>query len=111
MIDRCSTLRQEEFSAPLLGRIFETLRGIWAEGRPISPAALQEYLSVEEMSHLTTLLQKPESLAEADRSLPDYINIIQESALKRKGDENSDPLAAAMDKSKEKKGYGGKHNG
>ena len=63
------------------------------------------------MSHLTTLLQKPESLAEANRSLPDYINIIQESALRRTGIQEADPLAAAMDKSKDKKGYGGKHNG
>ena len=65
----------------------------------------------EEMSHLTLFLQKPESLAEADRSLPDYINIIQESALRRNRITDADPLAAAMDKSKDKKGYGGKHNG
>ena len=111
LMKECSSLRQDAFSAPLLGRIFEILRDIQAEGRPVSPAALQEYLSTEEMSHLTTLLQKPESLAEASRSLSDYINIIQKSALRRKGDESIDPLAAAMDKSKEKKGYGGKHNG
>ena len=72
---------------------------------------MQEHLNVEEMSHLTFLLQKPESLAEAERSLPDYINIILTSALRRSGQQEVDPLAAAMDKSKDKKGYGGKHNG
>ena len=60
---------------------------------------------------MTTFLQKPESLAEASRSLPDYINVIVESALRRNGSQNADPLAAAMDKAKDKKGYGGKHNG
>ena len=111
LIDRCVSLGEDEFSAPLLGKIYTLLHNAWQEGRALSPAALQEDLSTEEMSHLTTLLQKPESLAEADRSLPDYINIIQESALRRSGPQASDPLAAAMDKSKDKKGYGGKHNG
>ena len=107
----CETLEAGDFSAPLLGKIFLLLRQGWQEGRALSPAALQETLSIEEMSHLTTLLQKPESLAEADRSLPDYINIIKQSALRRSGLREQDPLAAAMDKSKDKKGYGGKHNG
>ncbi len=111
LLPRCASLQPEEFSAPLLGKIFSFLRASWQEGRTLSPAALQEHLSVEEMSHLTTLLQKPESLAEANRSLPDYINIIQESAVRRTGAHEADPLAAAMDKSKDKKGYGGKHNG
>ena len=111
LIDRCTSLCAEEFSAPLLGTIYSILCNAWQDGRTLTPAALQEHLSVEEMSHLTTFLQKPESLAEADRSLPDYINIIQESALRRSGHHSHDPLAAAMDKSKDKKGYGGKHNG
>ena len=111
LIDKCGNLDENEFSAPLLGKIYTLMRQSWREGRSLSPAALQEHLSVEEMSHLTTFLQKPESLAEAERSLPDYINIIQESALRRNRISDADPLAAAMDKSKDKKGYGGKHNG
>ncbi len=112
LASRCAELDQDDFSAPLLGKIYNILRCAWSEsGRSVSPAAMQEHLSAEEMSHLTSLLQKPESLAEANRSLPDYINIIRQSALKRKGIQNDDPLAAAMDKRKEKKGYGGKHNG
>lgn len=111
LLKDCGLLTENEFSVPLLGKIYTLLRQSWREGSVLSPAALQEYLSIEEMSHLTTFLQKPESLAESSRSLPDYINIIRESALRRNGIANADPLAAAMDKSKDKKGYGGKHNG
>ena len=111
LMNNCTLLKPEEFSAPLLGKIYFLLCQSWQEGRTLSPAALQEHLSVEEMSHITTFLQKPESLAEANRSLPDYINIIHQSALRRNGVQDADPLAAAMDKSKDKKGYGGKHNG
>ena len=111
LFDRCNALQESAFSVPLLGKIFAHLRQSWQEGAVLSPAAMQEHLSIEEMSHMTTFLQKPESLAEAPRSLPDYINIILESALRRTGSQNADPLAAAMDKAKDKKGYGGKHNG
>ena len=45
--------------------------------------ALSGECTAEEMSHLTTLLQKPESLAYADKSLPDYIRVIKESAGRR----------------------------
>ena len=70
--------------------------------------ALSGECTAEEMSHLTTLLQKPESLAYADKSLPDYIRVIKESAGRRRGETPVDPLLAARDRFKEKKGYGGK---
>ncbi len=111
LLNQCEKLTSTLFSSPLLAKIYDLLVQSRQHGHSVSPAAMQEYMSTEEMSHLTTLLQKPESLAEADRSLPDYINIILTSALRRSGTQDADPLAAAMDKSKEKKGYGGKHNG
>lgn len=51
----------------------------------MSLTALSGACTAEEMSHLTTLLQKPESLANADKSLPDYIRVIKESAGRRRG--------------------------
>ena len=54
----------------------------------------------------TALLQKPESAANAPQALADYIRIIREEHTKRTG--GSDPLAAAMETYKDKKGYGGK---
>jgi len=108
---RCGRLSPADFSAPLLGRIYQALQSAYAGGRTLSPAALADLLQPEEMSHLTALLQKPESLAGADRSLPDYISIILESANKRRWDFSDDPLLAAKNKYKDKKGYGGKRNG
>ena len=65
-------------------------------------------LTPEEMSHLTTLLQKPESAANAHQALTDYIRIIREEYAKRSGRSAMDALAAARDTYKDKKGYGGK---
>lgn len=98
-------LREEEFSSPLLGRIYSEL---WRCRGGSSMAALSAALTPEEMSHLTTLLQKPESAANAPQALADYIRIIREECAKRSGRSAMDALAAARDTYKDKKGYGGK---
>ena len=99
-------LREDEFSSPLLGRIYGEL---WrCRGSGGSMAALSASLTPEEMSHLTTLLQKPESTANAPQALADYIRIIREEGVKRSGRSAMDALAAARDTYKDKKGYGGK---
>ena len=98
-------LREEEFSSPLLGRIYSEL---WRCRGGSSMAALSAALTPEEMSHLTTLLQKPESAANAPQALADYIRIIREECAKRSGRSTMDALAAARDTYKDKKGYGGK---
>ena len=99
-------LREDEFSSRVLGRIFGEL---WrCRGSGSSMAALSASLTPEEMSHLTTLLQKPESTANAPQALADYIRIIREEGVKRSGRSAMDALAAARDTYKDKKGYGGK---
>ena len=99
-------LREDEFSSPLLGRIYGEL---WrCRGSGSSMAALSASLTPEEMSHLTTLLQKPESTANAPQALADYIRIIREEGVKRSGRSAMDALAASRDTYKDKKGYGGK---
>ena len=108
---RCGGLRGDDFSSPLLGKVYELMLDAFTRGRHLNPAVLEGELTGEEMSHVTALLQKPESLAGADRSLPDYIEIIRTSANKRRGGTQEDPLLAAMNKHKDKKGYGGKQNG
>ena len=99
-------LREDEFSSPLLGRIYGELWRCRGSGRRM--AALSASLTPEEMSHLTTLLQKPESTANAPQALADYIRIIREEGVKRSGRSAMDALAAARDTYKDKKGYGGK---
>ena len=98
-------LREDEFSSPLLGRIYSEL---WRCRGGSSMAALSAALTPEEMSHLTTLLQKPESAANAPQALADYIRIIREECAKRSGRSAMDALSAARDTYKDKKRYGGK---
>ena len=105
-----SPLSETDFSSPLLGRIYTALWQRRQNGGSGSIAFLSGELSGDEMSHLTTLLQKPESTAGASQALADYIRIIREERDKRLGAAGTDPLAAAMDKFKDKKGYGGKRN-
>ena len=105
-----SPLSETDFSSPLLGRIYTQLWQRRQNGMSGSIAFLSGELSADEMSHLTTLLQKPESTAGAQQALTDYIRIIREERDKRLGAAGTDPLAAAMDKFKDKKGYGGKRN-
>ena len=64
----------------------------------------------DEVSHLSTIVQKPESLKNAPQALRDYIRIIQEEYQKRSG-AGLDPLAAATEKYKAQLGHGGKQHG
>ncbi len=111
LAEKCTGLLPDAFSSPLLGRVYTMLLEANRAGRTPTVAALAGELTGEESAHLTAVLQKPESLAAANRSLPDYIAVINECAEKRGGGPDTDPLLAAQDKFKSKKGYGGKHNG
>ena len=77
----------------------------------MSPAALFSGLETEAASHLSAILQQPESTQNAAQALADYIRIIQTEADKRAGGANIDPLLAATEKYKDKKGTGGKQHG
>ncbi len=104
----CAGLSVEEFSSPLLGKIYGALTEHRAGGQPLTIAALSALLSAEEMNHLSALLQKPESLSRAEEALKDYIRTIQDACLRRSGNPETDPLLAAQEKNRKKKGYGGK---
>ena len=98
-------LQPEEFSSPLLGKIYDAM---WRQRHNRSGlSALSAELTGEEMSHLTTLLQKPESTANASQALADYIRVIREEQAKRDGS-GVDPLLLAKETFKDKKRYGGK---
>ena len=61
-------------------------------------------LTAEEMSHLTGVLQKPEVLANSAQALQDYIRVVNDEYAKRTRQAGLDPLLAAQEKYKEKKG-------
>ena len=98
-------LRQEEFSSPLLGRIYSEL---WQRRGSGGLTALSAVLTPEEMSHLTTILQKPVSVSNGPQELASYVRVIRDEYAKRSGFGGQDPLAAAQERNKDKKQYGGK---
>ena len=87
----------EEFSSPLLGRVYASLWESHMAGRPMTVASLSGELTGDEMSHLTAVVQKPESRTGAERALEDYCRVIHEEAQKRAAGAGTDPLAAAAD--------------
>ncbi len=105
----CLQLMPEEFSSPLLGKIYGALLTCYQENRPLQVSSLAGLLESGEMNHLTTILQRPESIANGPQAMADYIAVIQTAFRKRQG-LDQDPLLAARDKFKNKKGYGGKQN-
>ena len=103
-------LKPEQFSSPLLGKVFGLLWQSRESGRPVSLASLADLLSSEEISHITAVCQQPESIQNGRQALADYIRIVQTEADKRTG-AAIDPLLAATEKYKDKKGTGGKQHG
>jgi DNA primase len=101
-------LSESDFSSPLLGRVFTQLWQAKADGRPVTLSTLFETLSGEEASHITAICQQPESAQNARQALADYIRIVKTEADKRAGTGTIDPLLAATEKYKDKKGTGGK---
>lgn len=102
-------LGPEQFSSPLLGKVFGLLWQARQEGRVPSVTSLLGELSPEEMSHITAICQQPESARNSRQALADYIRIVQTEADKRAGGA-TDPLLAATEKYKDKKGTGGKQH-
>ena len=96
-------LAEEEFSSPLLGKVFTLLWSAKYQGRDVSLAALAGELSSQEMSHMTAVCQKPESVRNGRQALADYIRVIQKDYQRRSG-RAIDPLLAAAEKYKDKKG-------
>ena len=94
-------LAEADFSSPELWRIYSALRRRADEGAGLSPAAMSGELSPEEFSLFTSVIQKPESAANAPRALADYIAIMR-AADKAEGD-----LVAFQDRMKKTKSYGG----
>ncbi len=98
-------LLPEQFSSELLGRAFRLLKELWQENRPVSLAGLQEAMTPEEMSHLTSLPEKYRELV-SDKVVQDCANVIREEYEKtlRSGD---DALMAMRARFQDKKRYGG----
>ena len=107
LLDQIAKLTGSEFSAPLLGKVFDLLRDRHAAGREVNLGSLASTLTAEEMSHLARIADRPESLGHAQQALTDYITIIRMERLKQQGGTDEDLLRAAHAKYKQAKSYGG----
>ncbi|NCB62292.1 MAG: DNA primase [Clostridia bacterium] len=101
------TLIPDHFSAPILGKTYRLLEERWRGGLSVSLAGLAGDLESDEMSHLTEVLSRPESLQNGRQALKDYIEIIETERMKSEGEEGMDPLLVMRKKLLEKKSYGG----
>ena len=98
-------IRGEEFSSPLLGRAFDLLAQRSREGLSTQLAVLAGEFTGEEMDHLAQVAAQPESTANSDQSIRDYISVIHSEALRREKGMGDDLLLAAQKRYQRKKGY------
>ena len=94
----------EEFSSPLLGRVFAILREKAAEHTRLSPVALSGIFTPAEEAHITAIMEKPEILANGKKALADYIAAIRSEQQARTAQND---LRAFAESQRNKKGYGG----
>ena len=106
LLDQTGGLGPEQFSSPLLAKLYVLLQQRHSQGLSLQLGALSGVLTPEEMSHITGIVEQPESPTNRRQALRDYIAIIQTEAAIR-GGSDIDPLLAARDKFREKKSYGG----
>ena len=106
LLDQTGGLGPEQFSSPLLAKLYVLLQQRHSQGLSLQLGALSVVLTPEEMSHITGIVEQPESPTNRRQALRDYIAIIQTEAAIR-GGSDIDPLLAARDKFREKKSYGG----
>ena len=107
LLEQADGLTGAEFSAPLLGKVFDLLRDRHADGRAVNLGGLAGTLTAEEMSHLARVTDRPENLGHAQRALKDYIAIIRMERLKQQGGTDEELLRAAQAKYRQAKSYGG----
>lgn len=98
-------LTPEQFSSPLLGRVFGIWRMQYEQNRPVGIAALGEGFSGEEIAHLSGLIQKEQTLV-SETALRDYVSVIREEYEKTQASPE-DRLRQAQKRKREKKNYGG----
>jgi DNA primase len=70
-------LQPEHFSSPVLGKVFALLQQRWANGQSCTLASLAGDLTQEEMSLLASIQEQPESVANGEKAMADYINAVR----------------------------------
>ena len=103
---RTMELREEEFTAPQLGRVFTLFAQRYSEGEMLSAAVLMAQLEPSEASDIMKLLEQPVSTADGNKAIRDCIDRIREEAALAKARASGDMEAALLilQKIKQRKG-------
>ena len=105
LIHRLDGLTSREFSSPLLGKVFDLMLERIEHGASAHLPTLSGDLTQEEMSHMSRVIDQPESVANGARALEDYISIIRGEAMHRSDLAGDELLMAAQKKYQQKKAY------
>ena len=105
LIGRLDGLTSGEFSSPLLGKTFDLILERLEHGASPWLATMTGDLTPEEMSHMTRVVDQPESTAHGTRAMADYISIIRGEAMHRSDLAGDELLMAAQKKYQQKKAY------
>ena len=101
LLDQTGSLKPEEFSVPLLEKVFRQMLERYRQGLRVAPDVLTD-LSPEEMSHVAGILQRRQEPAR-EQALSDCIRVIQNEHQAAMGSDPTD-LLALRDRLKERKG-------
>ena len=93
-------LTGEDFTAPFLGSLYSIITNRAREKKSTDPASIIPLLTPEEAAELTRISQKPNTAADGQRALKEYIDVIRTQKLAK-----SDDLMAARNKYLENKAY------
>ncbi|MBQ8801404.1 MAG: DNA primase, partial [Clostridium sp.] len=105
LIGRLDGLTSGEFSSPLLGKTFDLVLERLEHGASPELPTMTGDLTQEEMSHMTRVVDQPESTAHGARAMADYISIIRGEAMHRSDLAGDELLMAAQKKYQQKKAY------
>ena len=101
LFDRITPPDPSHFSVPELGHIYQEMLELGRYDQVEIPK-LAGRLSGDELSLLTTIIQKPETVANGLKALSDYISILQSERRSREGNMSLTELAESM---RNKKAY------
>ena len=101
LLDQAGQLKAEEFSSPLLGRVYEQLRLRHKQGLEVNLAVLAD-LTPDEYSHIAGIIQRQQGPVN-EQALADCIRVIRGEHQSSKVS-SEDELMARRDKLKERKG-------
>ncbi len=101
LLDQTRTLKREQFSSELLGRVYDQLRVRHEEGLEVSVTGLTDFTG-EEMSHVAGIVQRHQGPVN-EQGLRDCVHTIQ-AEHGRSNVSSEDDLLALRERMKERKG-------